>query len=116
MPNSHIVVKNGEDIRVPSNKEEAAVQNILLVSQFRVTLQNALKHYKDKEMIPTPRELNDMASAIQKCNEACSAVFEKVELPMEQTSPQKKEEETPLDFSKMVNVTEKKEETKPDGN
>lgn len=111
MPNAVLVPINGEDILVPTNREEAAIQNIILASQFRQTLQNALRHYKEKEMIPTPKELRDMAAAIRDCNETCSAVFDRVELPMNETSPQKpKEDDTLPDFTRIIDVTEKKDE------
>lgn len=113
MPNSVVIQVNGDDIRVPSNAEEAAAQNIILVSQFRHVLQNAMKRYKDMEMIPTPKELRDMAGAIRDCNEACSAVFENIALPMNEGSPQKKEEEAPIDFSSMPDVTPKESNSSP---
>lgn len=114
LPSTLIVPINGEDVRVPTDRYEAAVQNVLLVAQFRQVLQNALKTYKDKEMIPTPKELNDMASAIEKCNNSMSGIFEKIENPMGGQGEKDLPNGEIVDFSKITNVTNGNSEGKTD--
>lgn len=82
VPNSVMVkMADGKDVRVAMDKEENTILNMMMVSQLRSIIQSAMQSYADKDVIPSPKELRDLAGAIKDSNDASNAVYEKLELP-----------------------------------
>jgi hypothetical protein len=117
LPNSLVVRMDGKDVRVAMDKAENNILNMLLVAQLRNIIQNSIKSYEDKEVIPTPRELRDLAGAVRDANEASNAIYEKIELPSQQR-PEKQVEQVldAADFSKLGNTPEVVEPAKEETN
>lgn len=114
-PNSVIVRMGNNDVRVAIDKAENNILNMLVVAQLRGIIQSAIASYEEKEVIPSPRELRDLAGAVRDANEASNAIYEKIELPNAR-QPEKQVEQVvdSSDFDKLGAVLPevKEEETK----
>ena len=113
VPNATILKVDGMEIVIPSNKEENAILAIMLTSQGRAFIRNALKKYQEGDQVPTPKELRDIAGAIRDINESCTAIFDKIEL-----APPKPQEKTAekiggeaLDFTVLETKEENEQKT-----
>lgn len=111
MPNSIVVKMDGREVRVAMDKAENHILNMLLVAQLRSIIQNSIKSYEEKEVIPSPRELRDLAGAVRDANEASNAIYEKIELPNSKR-PEKQVEQVidAADFSKLGDAPKVDEE------
>lgn len=111
MPNSIVVKMDGREVRVAMDKAENHILNMLLVAQLRSIIQNSIKSYEEKEVIPSPRELRDLAGAVRDANEASNAIYEKIELP-NSNRPEKQVEQVidAADFSKLGDTPKVEEE------
>lgn len=111
MPNSIVVKMDGREVRVAMDKAENHILNMLLVAQLRSIIQNSIKSYEEKEVIPSPRELRDLAGAVRDANEASNAIYEKIELPHAK-QPEKHVEQVidASDFSKLGDVPKVEED------
>lgn len=64
VPNSlFIKTDDGESIVVATSATENAILNMVMASQLRARLQEALKKWKEMDSVPTPKEMKDMAEA-----------------------------------------------------
>ena len=112
-PNSVVVRMGNNDVRVAIDKAENNILNMLVVAQLRAIIQSAIASYEEKEVIPSPRELRDLAGAVRDANEASNAIYEKIELPNAR-QPEKQVEQVvdSSDFDKLGAVPEVKEDVK----
>lgn len=103
MPSS-IVVKtdDGGELRVAMNKDENNIMSMILAAQLRAMIQRTIKTYEEKEAIPSPRELRDLAAAVKEINESSGAIYDRMEpLPTEkQALPPAQDDDA--DFSKLT--------------
>lgn len=64
VPNSlFIKTDDGESIVVATTAAENSILNMVMASQLRARLQDAMKKWKDMDTVPTPKEMKDMAEA-----------------------------------------------------
>jgi hypothetical protein len=64
MPNAVIIsTVDGQELTVPSNKEENSFANQVVIAQIRQQINRNLKLYREREELMTPKELKDMAEA-----------------------------------------------------
>lgn len=93
VPKATDITVDGHVITVAANKEENSILNMVLAAQMRTMLQEALKDYKDKGMLPTPKELRDLIEAGARVAEfsgevyAASEPIEPIEKEAEKTDP-----------------------------
>lgn len=111
-PNAQVVVVDGNELRVPSDRAENAVMNTVLAAQVRSLIQEMLKRYKDGEIPMTPKELNDLAAAAKNVASFSNEVYVNLpELPKTQEVLAQADEP---DFSKIGKpIDVKTEEIKP---
>ncbi len=81
-PNAQIVLIDGSELRVPADRAENSVMNMILASQMRNLIQEQIKKYKDADATMSPKELNDLASAARNTAAFSSDVYAGIqELP-----------------------------------
>ena len=113
-PNAVVVRMGDKDVRVAIDRGENNILNMLAVAQLRSIIQSAIASYEEREVIPSPRELRDLAGAIREVSESSNAIYDKIELPNAR-QPEKQVEQVidSSDFDKLGAVPEvKPEETK----
>lgn len=75
VPQSTKVLVDGQEIIVAANAQENDILNKIVVGQVRTALTEALKRYKDKDMLPTPRELKELTAAVKEMTELSANVY-----------------------------------------
>lgn len=112
-PNTVSVVMDGKEVRVPLNKDENAILNMIMASQGRSLIQRAMKKWEDDEQTPTPKELRDIAGAMRDIAGFSAEVYAStpaVEPPSEKLVDKP---DGALDFSKMSKPIEVKADETP---
>lgn len=75
-PNAVVVKDHGQDILVPLDKTENAIQNMFLAARGRHLILATLKHWKEQDQYPSPKELNDIASAIKNIASVSAEIYD----------------------------------------
>lgn len=58
-----ITLPNGGTVLVPADRLGNKIANAVVAANVRQVLEEAIKRYRDKEMLPTPKDLRDLAEA-----------------------------------------------------
>ncbi len=58
-----IKLPDGSSLIVPADKAGNRIANMIAAAEVRHAIQAALKKYRDQDMLPTPKDLKDMADA-----------------------------------------------------
>jgi|SRR6478736_6250178 len=81
---------NGDTLIIPADRAGNRVANMILAAQIRSLIQGSIKTYKEKEMLPTPKDLKDLAEAAKSLNQFSGEVYKDDETPLAtQTSKRK---------------------------
>lgn len=92
-----IKLPDGGVVIVPTERSGNRVANMILAAQIRHLIQDSIKTYKDKEMLPTPKDLKDLAEAAKSLHQFSGEVYKEDDpLP---TLPKKIKETTPDEVS-----------------
>lgn len=115
VPNSKGIIIDGQEVMVAANAEENSILNMVLAGQIRATIQEALKRYKDKDMLPNPKELKDLTDAASKMAEFSGTIYQNQKELIEgdrKEKPADRVEGKPdgVDFSKIAPVIDIKAE------
>ena len=103
------VSQNGQTIRVPVDKNENRIANMISAAQMRDLIQTQIKRYKDGELDLSPKELKDLAEALSTVSKMSGDVYEGANPEQEDETTEKSVSEAEPDFSKVVEVkTEEK--------
>lgn len=72
-----ITFKNsdGSVLVIPADLSSNRVANMIVTAGLRQIIENAIKTYREKEMIPTPKDLKDLADAIKSLAQSSSEVY-----------------------------------------
>ncbi len=70
-----IKLPDGGVVIVPTEKSGNRVANMILAAQIRHMIQDSIKTYKDKEMLPTPKDLKDLAEAAKSLHQFSGEVY-----------------------------------------
>lgn len=81
----------GEEVLVATTIQENAFLNMVLASQGRSLIQRALSHWKDEAVIPSPKELRDIAGAMKDIAAFSAEVYAAAE-PVATKDPEKQAE------------------------
>ena len=104
-PNALVIQVDGQEVRVPTDKKEVMIMNMVVAHQVRQIFQATLKEYRDKEAVPTPKELRDIISGGKELVELMNAAYGSaggIESPItEQPALDQQSSEPEVDFSKM---------------
>ncbi len=85
-----VTESNGDVLIIPSDRSGNRVANMILAAQIRSLIQGSIKTYKEKEMLPTPKDLKDLAEAAKSLNQFSGEVYKDDETPLAtQTSKRK---------------------------
>src|SRR5690349_1186230 len=79
-----IKMPDGDSVIVPTEKSGNRVANMILAAQIRHMIQNSIKTYKDKDMLPTPKDLKDLAEAAKSLHQFSGEVYKEIEEPIAQ--------------------------------
>lgn len=74
-----IKLPDGGLVIVPSEKSGNRAANMILAAQIRHLIQDSIKTYKDKEMLPTPKDLKDLAEAAKSLHQFSGEVYKEDE-------------------------------------
>ncbi len=80
-----IKLDDGTTIIVPADKAGNRVANMVVAAEVRHLIQNSVKKYRDQDLLPTPKDLNDLASAAEKLAKFSGDIYkdEEAVLPTE---------------------------------
>lgn len=101
-PNSYIIVVDGNELRVPADKFENAMKNMVLAEQGRNLIQRSIRMWNDQDKYPTPKELADIASAMKNIASFSKEVYADPaidERPIEK--PAEKISDSDIDFTEL---------------
>lgn len=101
-PESMVVKVDGKEVRLAMSREENAILNMLLAAQLRALIQNTIKKYEDEGVVPSPKDLRDLAGAVRDANESSNAIFDNIEMPTARPSKRAEEPIHDTDFSKLA--------------
>src|SRR6478736_5785099 len=90
---NQIAVKesNGDTLIIPSDKAGNRVANMILAAQIRSLIQGYIKTYKEKDMLPTPKDLKDLAEAAKSLHNFSGEVYREDDgSPLEKETSKKK--------------------------
>jgi len=86
-----VTESNGDTLIIPSDKAGNRVANMILAAQIRSLIQGSIKTYKEKEMLPTPKDLKDLAEAAKSLNQFSGEVYKDDDgTPLQQETAKKK--------------------------
>ena len=109
-----IVVKDSDEsegIVVPMGAEENRMANMLLAAQMRQLIRDAMKKYKEKEALLTPKELKDLAETAKTVAEFSGTVYSGGAFEVStKTGPETPPDEFKADFSGIKRVDPAPEE------
>lgn len=77
-----IKLPDGGIVIVPSEKSGNRVANMILAAQIRTMIQKSIATYQEKEMLPTPKDLKDLASAARELHVFSSEVYKEDDAPL----------------------------------
>lgn len=116
-PNAIKTVIGGQEIHIPSNRDENDALNMVLSAQMRALIQEQLQKYKDKDIALTPKELRDLVESAKAIGGFSREVYLNLgDPPMRPNAPAPKNDAAvdDLDFSKAIPVTPKKDDRQPE--
>lgn len=76
-----IKLPDGGVVIVPSEKSGNRAANMILAAQIRHLIQDSIATYKDKDMLPTPKDLKDLAEAAKSLHQFSGAVYTEEDPP-----------------------------------
>lgn len=102
-----VTESNGDELIIPSDQAGNRVANMIMAAQIRALIQRSMKTYKEKDMLPTPKDLKDLAEAAKSLNQFSGEVYkEDGGSPLEKETNKKKVIKMAgaddIDFSKPV--------------
>lgn len=104
---------NGELLIIPGDKAANKIANMIMAAKIRSLIESSVRTYKEKDMLPTPKDLKDLAEAAKSLNSMTGELYkEDGETPLSTATSKNKiikvEPADDIDFSKPV-------DPKPDG-
>lgn len=104
-----IKLPDGGVVIVPSEKSGNRIANMILAAQIRTMIQRSIATYQEKEMLPTPKDLKDLASAARELHVFSAEIYKEDDTPL----PEPKKVKAPAKEDD-VNFDEALEEPKND--
>jgi hypothetical protein len=105
-PNAITILIKGEEIVVPSNRDENTIMSMVLASQVRTLLQASIKKYKDDDTTLTPKELRDLAGAARDIATFAAEVYAAAEPISQAPKPTEAPDVTDISFESLHNTPE----------
>lgn len=98
---------DGKTLIIPSDKSGNRVANMILAAQIRTLIQTSITTYKEKDMLPTPKDLKDLAEAAKSLHQFSGEVYKEDDgTPLEQKTKAQKvikvDAADDVDFSKTI--------------
>lgn len=84
-----ITLPDGSSVIVPAGKSGNRVANMIVAAEVRHLLQNSIKRYRDQEMLPTPKDLKDLAEAAASLARFSGDVYKEEEADILPSEPKK---------------------------
>jgi lipopolysaccharide export LptBFGC system permease protein LptF len=88
-----IQLADGSTVLVPVDRQGNRIANMVVAAEVRHLLQNSIKTYRDKDMLPTPKDLKDLAEAAKSLSQFSGEIYKEDDAPL-QESPRKAEKAT----------------------
>jgi len=109
-PSVTIKTSATESVIVPSEKAGNRVANMILAAKIRALIESSITTYKDKDMLPTPKDLKDLAEAAKSLHQFSGEVYKEDDTPISQPKQIEKAaaKEAEVDFDEALDL-------KPDG-
>ncbi len=83
-PSVSVKVSETETIVVPSDKAGNRVANMILAAKIRALIEGSITTYKEKDMLPTPKDLKDLAEAAKSLHAFSGEVYKEDDAPLAQ--------------------------------
>lgn len=110
-PNSVDVKIDGSEVRVAFSKDENAILNMIMASQMRAMIQAAIKSYKDKDAVLSPKEIADLAKAAKDVASFSAEIYSGAgEINKDEKEDKKAGGILDVNFTSLTNVTPKKDD------
>jgi hypothetical protein len=58
-----VTLDDGTIVLIPADKNGNRIANMVVAAEVRHIIQKSIKTYRDKDMLPTPKDLKDLAEA-----------------------------------------------------
>lgn len=80
VPNSvSIKLPDESSVIVPTDKIGNKIANMVVAAQIRAMLQKSISRYNEQDMLPTPKDLRDLAEAGKSLSQFSKEIFQEAE-------------------------------------
>ena len=100
-PNSVVVKQDGQEIVVPTTRQETAFMNMFMAAALRTKIFEELKRWKDLDEHPSPKELADLAKAAKDIASLTSDVVFAQDIEAQEKRVEPEPPAPDVDFSKL---------------